>query len=259
MWTIIGLAAIFAVVAVALVSISDKKPSKPIRIDPTSAYEGGDHDAWEGGMWEATDPHKVSAHLRLEYTDAKGQTTTRNVRVREFDNSLYGGILMAICELRDAHRTFRFDRIRSCIDLDTGEIVRDVRAHLVSLYESSPDRSTELLVSDYLDALKVVYYVAKADGQYRKTEKDVVTKFVQILVRDKRITTEMIDTVLQSVAVPSIHAFKLAVGRILKGGQIDPNLLKNCCKEIVATQSTVHHSEQEALDYVEKSIAALAK
>ena len=68
------------------------------------------------------------------------------------------------------------------------------------------------MVSDYLDALKVVYYVAKADGQYRKAEKEVVTKFVQILVCDIRITSEMIDKALQTVAVPSIQAFKLAVG-----------------------------------------------
>lgn len=259
MGTLIVVAVVIAIAAYALGKGASKKPEEPLGITLTTTYEDGDSDSWEGGMWEAADPHKVSANLRLEYTDAKGEKTTRNVRVREFDNTLYGGILMGICELRDAHRTFRFDRIRTCVDLDTGEVVNDVRAYLNKLYETSPERSTDLLVSDYLDALKVVYYVAKADGQYRKAEKEVVTQFVQILVRDTRITSEMIDVAIQTVSVPTIQAFKLAVGRIVKGGQIDPSLLNQCCKEIVATQGAVHPSEQEALDYIEKKITRPAK
>ena len=212
MGTLIIVAVVIFIVAYALGKGATRKSDPHIGVTFTMTNDDGDSDSWEGGMWEAADPRKVLANLRLEYTDAKGQKTTRNVKVREFDNTLYGGILMGICELRDANRTFRFDSIRSCIDLDTGEVVSDVRLHLNKLYKNSPERSTDLLVSDYLDALKVVYYVAKADGQYRKAEKEVVTKFVQILVCDIRITSEMIDKALQTVAVPSIQAFKLAVG-----------------------------------------------
>ena len=214
--------------------------------------EDDDSDSWEGGIWDAPNPHKLSVKLRIDYTDAKRQNTTRTVNVREFDDTLYGGILMGFCELREAHRTFRFDRIRSCVDMGTGEIIDDVRGYLNHLYDTSPDRTTDLLVSDYIDALKVIYYVAKADGQYRKAEKEVVTKYVQLLVRDSRITTEMIDSALKGIPVPSIQSFKLAVGRIVKGGQINPSLLEQCCKDIVSTQGTIHPSEQEALDYIAK-------
>jgi len=255
MGTLLIVAIIVAIIAYTMGKGASKKSEQPRGIAFTTSYEDRDSDSWEGGMWEAVDPHKIAANLRLEYTDAKGQRTTRSVMVREFDNTLHGGTLMGICELRDAHRTFRFDRIRSCIDLGTGEVVNDVRAHLNKLYETTPERSTDLLVSDYLDALKVVYYVAKADGQYRKAEKEVITQYVKILVRDARITSEMIDAALQAVDIPTIHAFKLAVGRITRGGQIDPSLLNKCCKEIVATQGAVHSSEQDALDYIERKIA----
>lgn len=255
MGTTVILAAIVGLVAYTLGSKRRHAAERPTKTTRSVTYADQDFDSWEGGMWDAPDPHKVSARIGIEYVDAAGQRTSRKVLVREFDNTLHGGVLMGMCELRNAHRTFRFDRIKSCVNLETGEVIKDTKAFLNEAYEKSPERSAELLTSDYLDALKVVYFVAKADGQYRQAEKDVVTRFVQILVRDARITTELIDIALKSVPVPSMQSFKLAVGRILKGGQVDPALLSQCCKEIVATQTAVHPSEQEALDYIEKALA----
>ena len=109
---------------------SKRNVPKPFPVDFTVSSEAEDDDTWEGGMWDARDPRRVAAKLQIEYCDAVGNKTTRNVNVREFDNKLYHGVFMGICELRNAHRTFRFDRILSCIDLETGEVISDVRRHL---------------------------------------------------------------------------------------------------------------------------------
>jgi len=216
-----------------------------------------DSDAWEGGFWDASDPKPLSAHLRFDYKDGQGNKTTRSVVVREFDNRLYSGIILGRCELRNSNRTFRFDRMRNCIDLETGEVVENIRPYLNAKYQESPDRSVDLLVTDYLDVLKVLYYVAKADGQYRKDEKDVITSFVQKLIRDDRISARLLDPVLNEIGVPSLQAFKLALGRVLKSGQVDPKLLAECCNAIVATQKTVSPGEEEALEYIEKKRLAI--
>jgi hypothetical protein len=221
--------------------------------DSVNEYDT-DHDSWEGGFWDASDPKKLKAHLQIDYKHGNGNLTTRCVSVREFDNELYGGIIMGYCELRDATRTFRFDRINNCIDLETGEVVQDIKQHLNDLYEKSPERSTDLLVTDYIDVLKVIYFVAKADGQYRKEEKDVISSYVRKLVRDERITNDMVDAVLKEINTPSLQAYKLAIGRVLKGGEVDPELLNTCCQEIVDTQKTVHPMEKEALDYLMKKL-----
>lgn len=195
--------------------------------------------------------------MKFNYVDGRGNRTSRSVVVRQFDNGLYGGILIGLCELRDANRTFRFDRISQCVDLDTGESIADVREHLNERYANSPERSVEILLSDYLDTLKVLYFVAKADGQYRREEKEVVAGYLRKLIRDDRVTTAMVEDALRTIGVPSMQAFKMAVGRVLKSGQVDPALLRRCCEEIVATQATVHAREQEALDYIEKKRAAI--
>ena len=231
--------------------------NKHAHLDYDEAKEDNDRDAWEGGFWEASDPKKLNAHLRIEYKDGNGITTTRSVKVREFDNELYGGIIMGYCELRNATRTFRFDRIRTCTDLNTGEVVQSVKKHLNDLYEKSPERSAELLLSDYIDVLKAVYYIAKADGQFRKDEKEVISAYVRKLVRDDRITFDLIDNVIKEIETPTLHAFKLAVGRIIKGGSVDPDLLFKCCREIVDTQQKIHPMEKEALDYLDKKLASI--
>lgn len=218
-----------------------------------------DSDAWEGGFWDAPDPKQLSAHLKFDYVDGNRNPTARSVVVKSFDNSLYGGILLGHCELRDATRTFRFDRIRRCVHLDTGIAVSNVRAYINQLYKESPEYSAELLVTDYLDVIKVLYFVAKADGQFRKEEKIVVTEYVKQLVRDNRLTVAMIEDAMKDVDPPSIHGFRLAVGRVVKGGEINPELLLKCCEEIVATQKSFHPSESEALRYISAKASELRK
>ena len=217
-----------------------------------------DKDTWEGSFWDASDPIKLTAHIEIDYVDGNKYTTTRTVRVREFDSALHGGIIMGHCELRNATRTFRFDRIKKCIDIETGEVVSDIKKYLNAKYEQSPEKSSDILAVDYIDVLKVIYFVAKADGQYRKEEKEVIAQYVRTLIRDERITTKIIDDILIEIDVPTMQGFKLALGRVLKGGEINPELLATCCQEIVDTQKSVHPMEKEALDYISKKLATIS-
>ena len=213
-----------------------------------------DKDAWEGSFWEASNPKKLAVQLEIEYVDANKSKTRRAVLVREFDNDLHGGIIIGHCQMREDTRTFRFDRIKKCVDMETGEIILNVKKYLNELYENSPEKSVEVLANDYFDVLKVVYFVAKADGQYRKTEKEVITQYVRGLVKDRRITLSMVDEILKEMDVPTMRGFKLAFGRVIKGGRVDPVSLRSCCQEIVRTQKSLRPMEKEALSYIDRKL-----
>jgi hypothetical protein len=75
---------------------------------------------------------RVTAFLRLEYADRDGQITVRDVDVQMFNDDKYGGILAGFCHLRGAFRSFRYDRIQSCTDLETGEVIEDIKKYLNS-------------------------------------------------------------------------------------------------------------------------------
>lgn len=209
-----------------------------------------DEDAWEGSFYEAADPIDVKAHLKIKYTDSDNKNSEREIIVRRFDESLYNGLILSRCLKRNATRSFRVDRITECIDLETGEVVSDVKSHLLALYKDSPGRFSSIIVSDYIDVVKVLNFICAADGAVMSDEKVVVAKYFAELIGDEKLDLEAISSAFDQLNVLSLRAYKMAVGRIVKAGAIDPNKLIECCKSILNTQTKVHAAEQEALDYI---------
>lgn len=69
---------------------------------------------------------RVRARLRLDYIDSTGERTRRDVVVHQYGRSGRTALMRGHCSLRNATRTFRVDRIQSCVDLETGEVLTDV-------------------------------------------------------------------------------------------------------------------------------------
>jgi tellurite resistance protein len=217
--------------------------------------ENIDKDEWEGSFWEVAQPLPAKAKLRLNYTDGAGRKTERTVDVRQFGTLGTNSLLIGHCNMRDATRTFRSDRIESCIDEETGEIVSDVRLHLQTKYDQSPDSAKDQLLDGEYDTLRVLLYVGKADGQLRAAEKSVIRDTCIQITDDSRLTDSAIDDLLANLDVPTLQAFKLAVGRLAKRDQAAQTVVMTAAEKIVATQKTVHQAEQEALDYMRKRFA----
>ena len=198
-------------------------PSKPevheIPIKVTVSYDDGgytrepldriDKDEWEGSFWEVTEPLPAKARLRLKYTDGAGRKTERAVDVRQFGAMGSSTLLIGRCHMRDATRTFRTDRIESCVDEDTGEVVGDVRAYLQQKYDESPDKTKDLLLEGEYDTLRILLYVGKADGQLRAAEKAVIRDACIAITNDSRLTDSTIEELFVNMDVPTIQAFKL--------------------------------------------------
>lgn len=214
-----------------------------------------DRDAWEGAFWDARDPRDVTVHLELDYRDGEGRRTKRRITTRSYDHSLHGGLIIAHCHLRQATRTFRMERVLGAVDTDTGEVVEDLMAHLDAAYARSPKGVREAFFDDHAELLKVLFYVAKADGQFRAQEKAVIRSHLRALIQDPRVHDTAIDRMFEDMAIPTMHVFKVAVGRVLSEQLMPPEALLAACQEIVATQKTSSAGEKEALEYIETRIA----
>lgn len=211
-----------------------------------------DHDAWEGSFWEVSQPLPARATLRISYVDGAGSSTERTVDVRQFGAFGDATLVIGHCHMRNATRTFRSDRITSCIDEETGELVADVRSYLQAKYDASPDRTKDELLVDEYDTLRVLLYVGKADGQLRSAEKAVIRETCVALTGDSRLTDKSIDELFACMDVPTLQAFKLAVGRLSKRDSAAQAVVLAAAERMVATQKTVHASEQVALDYMKR-------
>ena len=215
-----------------------------------------DKDNWEGNFGEVENPFPVSATLQISYVDGYGTATDRTFTVREAGATSYGGMLFGRCHMRDAIRTFRTDRIQQCVDAETGEIIQDVLGYLWNKYEQSPERTLDRLLDEHYEVLRVLLYVAKADGQMRAPERKVIAAICKVLSKDMRITDEHVKGLLGRVAIPSLQAFKVSVGKVnkLRDETLKRQVLR-AAETIVATQKTVTATERDALDYMSQRFA----
>lgn len=213
-------------------------------------------DAWEGSfVSDASDPRPLRVHLQFSYTDGDGNQTTRSVRVREFDAGSDRGLLIGHCELRQATRTFRQDRIRDCVNLETGELVSDPRKFLLSVYESAPERKLEQFENNENEILDIIAFVARADGAVRKGERSLIAEYCRKHVSDLGVTSDQLVEVVLRGEVMTIGQFRLRVGKVCR--ERSPNEqreLLELARAIVATQKTIHPAEQEAVNYLEKKL-----
>lgn len=255
---------ILIAITIALIAIFNKSKKEvsqetaiapPIKIDMHVSPLPSEKDHWEGSFWDVTDPRTVHAKLRFGYTDGAGKQTERRVAVSRFGGLGPDTLVIGRCHTRNATRTFRADRIESCIDEETGEVIEDVRLYLQEKYDASPEKTKEILFNSEFDVLRIMLFIGKADGQLRAAEKTVIRNACVAITNDNRLTDEMIDDMFSGMGVPSIQAFRLAVGRLAKRDPATQAILVSAAEKIIATQKTIHPAEQEALDYMRKRFA----
>ena len=197
-------------------------------------------------------PANTIVTLSICYESGSGEVTQRGVSVTDFDEHE----IVGFCHLREQNRTFLYSRISSCVDVKTGEAIHDVNAYLQDVYKQSPRYSADLLYHNHYETLQVLLYVGKADGQLRAEERKVIAAACKVITGDVRITEDIANDLIDSVGIPSLHSFKIAVGKVAKRG--NPAMMKRlliASKTIVNTQKHVTATEQEALDYMEKRFA----
>lgn len=197
-------------------------------------------------------PANTIGTLSIRYRSRAGELTQRAVSVTEFDTEgLFG-----LCHLRDRYRTFRYDRIFSCANIETGEVVYDIHDHIQSIYRKLPRYTLDVLYRNHYEALQILLYVSRADGQLRAAERKILIATFKVLTGDVRITDELGNNLIGAIETPSLHGFKVAAGKVAnRGNKVSTRLLLIACQSIVNTQKTVTAAEQEALDYLAKRFA----
>lgn len=97
-----------------------------------SGMRGDARGADSAHDWSTLPQRPLQARLRLRYIDRQGVATLRDIQLHHYslDASTMHGYLHAYCHLRQAPRTFAMCRVHEVIDLDTGEVIRNLPAWL---------------------------------------------------------------------------------------------------------------------------------
>jgi len=217
-------------------------------------HEAQDKDAWEGAFYDVVTQHSINKSVRLRYIDTHDNESERVVDIRAFEPDRRDGLVIAYCHLRNATRTFRFDRMKQVIDMETGEIIPDLQAQLNAEWKASPEPILDQLYREHHDVLKLMLYMAKADGSVRSAEIGVIARYCQDITGDARITAELIKNLLKTVDVVTMTTFTRVYNKLRRERPDDAIRAADACRAIVATQKTIHPNEQGALDILDKPL-----
>ena len=167
------------VVGAMLFYLGGKKNGRSGRSGRTQSSSGAGtdpqgQDAWEGAFYDVPAQRSSNKMVRIRYRDGSGSATERVVHVRAFEPQGRDGLVIGRCYLRNATRTFRFDRMARVVDEETGEIIPDLQKALNTEWEASPAPIMDKLFDEHRDVLKLLLYMAKADGSMRAAEVKVI-------------------------------------------------------------------------------------
>ena len=227
-------------------SMSDSAKQKIKR--KTQQKKSPSDDAYEGSFYEASKQRTTRKPIILRYVDAGGSYTERRVDLYTYEPNNPRGLLGGMCHLRGEWRTFRFDRIKEAVLMETGEIVKDLQAALNAEWAASPEPVVDKLLSEHRDILKLMFFMAKADGAARKAEIEIIAAQCRELTGDDRLTTTMIKDMLRLLDVPTLQGFTKAYEILCNQQPALASRAADACWAIVATQKTIHPNEQAALD-----------
>ena len=216
-------------------------------------------DQGEDDFYGVAVRRRADLKVRIRYEDSNGERTERVVDIKAFEPEGSSALFFGRCELRQAMRTFRFDRVRQAVELDGGELLPSLQRRLGELWEKSPDRALDELAAGYSDELRVLLFVARADGAMRAAEVDAIASYARRLTGDARITSPMLRELFQYRGEPSLQAFRMCYNRLRRSKPEAAAALADVCREIVATQKTVHPGERAALDYLDSPLPPLGK
>jgi len=232
-----------------------QKPQGESRTEHIPSYGIELPDDNPGVFWEGQRSFAVKAPLHILYTDAQGDTSKRDVDVQGYSAEHGVGYVAGICHLRQTYRTFRVDRIRKCFNTQTMEPIEDVYNYLWGMYERSPYYAADLFREAEHDAMRLLFYVGKAEGHLLAPEKTIIYDTCRLLAGATKLTEDQIGLLFEEFPNPSKRAFEAAVDRCRdKPSEVRAALIYSA-ERMIATQKTVYPVEKFALLYMRAALA----
>lgn len=229
-----------------------------------------DKDSFEGWFYdEVKDYISINKYYKIKYKDANNNLTNRKIYIKKYGNSSFGGFILAHCELRNENRTFRIDRILECIDDETGEFIENISLYFQNIYLNSEEYKNKIenekykqekeisqkyhdeFLAKYNTLLKIIIYLVRCDGSFNAKEKAIIKELFENLEEDNKLLTDkFLNKVLSNISLPTERIFKISVNKFIKEN-LYPNIdLVELSNNIIATQKTIHPSEEEALKFI---------
>lgn len=219
-----------------------------------------DKDAWEATRTDGLVPkyrYESDAELEFDYVDTNGSPSHRRFTVRWFDEWMDNTILLTgFCHKRKARRAFRADQMTNVVDVDTGEIIADVKQYMIDRYCASKFHNMDVFVRDWGDVFDCLFFVCRADGNISALQRAFITECAAGVINDARVLPEDLKSALTIIDQKmSPASYRRAVNRVKRSSPEQVDQLKNWAATLSALRKSGSPLAKTFIEYIDKPLA----
>lgn len=194
----------------------------------------------------------------IHYTDAGGVETSRRVVCRSIAGFGQPETFTAWCCERKANRTFRIDRVRELVDLETGEVL-DPTGHFAALWRHGALKIADKTLNDFA---RVLVFMARCDGRIHPLEVESLETAIERYILRFGGDDRMYDSAVANAGkiAPDGEDFVTSLERMGRHPEADKlsRLVLESVSNVVLADGRYAAAEIEWVEVVTETLKAMA-
>lgn len=195
--------------------------------------------------------------LLIDYLDKSGNRSSRTVRtdeVYEYDDGVL--VLRAWCSLRNDYRTFVSNRIQSCQDAFSKEVVIDLASRLKRRSLSDPGNVAKEILDDCTRQIPIVIYSLLRYSGNKGYERRFITGKKKKAVVCWVLSQQKAVSLLQTLSTDDRGEVEYLVGTAISDWKVTTSSYRTCIGSLARNRFTNHLEimRQELISFVEEAM-----
>ncbi len=194
----------------------------------------------------------IGCTIGIEYVDSRGYASNRRVTIRGISTGRATPSLHCFCHEREAARQFRFDRIKSVIELHTGEVFDTLEDWMRGSGLDVEGALTEARdpIKAVQPGLQILALLAHCDGDYDESEHRVIINYVNAACQGHGLDADTLSRRLRSLH-PDEDNFYDACDALQEMPKSQIRLLIDAATDLIKADGIITDDEREWLDELE--------
>lgn len=189
----------------------------------------------------------IGRALMIEYVDSRGARSKRRITVHGCRPQAGDALILAYCHERRAARHFKASRMRSVVDLATGEIFDDAALIVTNFGLLAADAASELkgptkaLFDKYRPGINILLFLARCDSEH-PSETQVILNYLDYGADNPDTDWEAVERLIGRLTVDEA-AFESSIARLLDRSPDELERVGRFAATLIAADGAVSEAE----------------